>query len=95
MEIAIEKAEKYGSGSVAVHNSRHIGMLAYHSMMPLEHDMIGLTMTAGNSHLALFQRMEQKKDLLQIHGHTLFLLIKNLLLFLILLLLKLQEINWD
>ena len=45
----IEKAEKYGSGSVAVHNSRHIGMLAYHSMMPLEHDMIGLTMTAGNS----------------------------------------------
>ena len=28
MEIAIEKAEKYGSGSVAVHNSRHIGMLA-------------------------------------------------------------------
>jgi LDH2 family malate/lactate/ureidoglycolate dehydrogenase len=49
MEIAIEKAEKYGSGSVAVHNSRHIGMLAYHSMMALEHDMIGLTMTAGNS----------------------------------------------
>ena len=36
MEIAIEKAEKYGSGSVAVHNSRHIGMLAYHSMMALE-----------------------------------------------------------
>ena len=35
MEIAIEKAEKYGSGSVAVHNSRHIGMLAYHSMMAL------------------------------------------------------------
>ena len=49
MEIAIEKAEKYGTGSVSVHNSRHIGMLAYHSMMALEHDMIGLTMTAGNS----------------------------------------------
>ena len=32
-----------------MHNSRHIGMLAYHSMMALEHDMIGLTMTAGNS----------------------------------------------
>ena len=46
MEIAIEKAEKYGTGSVSVHNSRHIGMLAYHSMMALEHDMIGLTMTA-------------------------------------------------
>lgn len=48
MEMAIEKAEKHGMGAVTVHNSRHIGMLAYHSMMPLEHDMIGFTTTAGN-----------------------------------------------
>ena len=48
MELAIEKAEKHGMGAVTVHNSRHIGMLAYHSMMALEHDMIGLTTTAGN-----------------------------------------------
>jgi L-2-hydroxycarboxylate dehydrogenase (NAD+) len=48
MEMAIEKAEKHGMGAVSVHNSRHIGMLAYHAMMPLEHDMIGLTTTAGN-----------------------------------------------
>ena len=48
MELAIEKAEKHGMGAVTVHNSRHIGMLAYHAMMPLEHDMIGVTMTAGN-----------------------------------------------
>ena len=48
MEMAIEKAEKHGMGAVTVHNSRHIGMLAYHSMMPLEHDMIGVTTTAGN-----------------------------------------------
>ena len=48
MELAIEKAEKHGMGAVTVHNSRHIGMLAYHSMMPLEHDMIGITTTAGN-----------------------------------------------
>ena len=48
MEMAIEKADKHGMGAVTVHNSRHIGMLAYHSMLPLEHDMIGLTTTAGN-----------------------------------------------
>jgi len=48
MELAIEKAEKHGMGAVTVHNSRHIGMLAYHSMMALEHDMIGITTTAGN-----------------------------------------------
>jgi LDH2 family malate/lactate/ureidoglycolate dehydrogenase len=48
MEMAIEKADKHGMGAVTVHNSRHIGMLAYHSMMPLEHDMIGITTTAGN-----------------------------------------------
>jgi LDH2 family malate/lactate/ureidoglycolate dehydrogenase len=48
MEMAIEKADRHGMGAVTVHNSRHIGMLAYHSMMPLEHDMIGITTTAGN-----------------------------------------------
>ena len=49
MEIAIEKADKYGTGSVSVHNSRHIGMLAYYSMMPIKNDMIGLCITAGNA----------------------------------------------
>ena len=48
MEIAIEKAEKFGMGSVAINNATHLGMLAYHSMMALEHDMIGVTMIAGN-----------------------------------------------
>ena len=48
MEIAIGKAEKHGIGSVTVHNSRHIGMLAYYSMMPLSNNMIGFTTTAGN-----------------------------------------------
>lgn len=48
MEMAIEKARKHGTGTVVVHNSRHIGMLAYHAMMPLKHDMIGWCMTAGN-----------------------------------------------
>lgn len=48
MEIAIEKSKKHGTGTVVVHNSRHIGMLAYHAMMPLKHDMIGWCLTAGN-----------------------------------------------
>ncbi len=47
-EMAIEKARKHGTGTVVVHNSRHIGMLAYHAMMPMEHDMIGWCVTSGN-----------------------------------------------
>ncbi len=48
MELAIEKADKFGMGSVTVHNTSHLGMLAYHSMMAMEHDMIGVTVIAGN-----------------------------------------------
>jgi LDH2 family malate/lactate/ureidoglycolate dehydrogenase len=48
MDMAIEKAREHGTGTVVVHNSRHIGMLAYHAMMPIAHDMIGWCMTAGN-----------------------------------------------
>ncbi|GAB2797412.1 Ldh family oxidoreductase [Rhabdobacter roseus] len=45
MEIAMEKAEKVGSGWVAVRNSNHFGIAGYHAMMALEKDMIGWTMT--------------------------------------------------
>lgn len=45
MEIAIEKAEKVGSGWVAIRNSNHFGIAGYHAMMALAHDMIGLSMT--------------------------------------------------
>ncbi len=45
MQRAIEKAEKAGTGWVAVRNSNHFGIAAYHAMMPLERDMIGITMT--------------------------------------------------
>jgi LDH2 family malate/lactate/ureidoglycolate dehydrogenase len=45
MEIAIEKAEKVGSGWVAIKNSNHFGIAGYHAMMALDHDMIGLSMT--------------------------------------------------
>ena len=42
MKVAIEKAEKYGSGWVSVRNSNHFGIAAYHTMMAVEKDMIGL-----------------------------------------------------
>jgi LDH2 family malate/lactate/ureidoglycolate dehydrogenase len=45
MKIAIEKAEKYGSGWVSVRNSNHFGIAGYHSLMAVERDMIGFAMT--------------------------------------------------
>ncbi len=45
MKIAIEKAEKYGSGWVAVNNSSHFGIAAAHAEMAIEKNMIGLAMT--------------------------------------------------
>lgn len=45
MKLAIEKAEKYGSGWVSVRNSNHFGIAAYHTLMAVEKDMIGFAMT--------------------------------------------------
>ncbi len=45
MKIAIEKAKIAGSGWVAIKNSNHFGIAAAHSMLALEHDMIGFAMT--------------------------------------------------
>ncbi|GLU51889.1 Ldh family oxidoreductase [Dyadobacter frigoris] len=45
MEIAMEKAEKVGSGWVSVRNSNHFGIAGYHAMLALQKDMIGWTMT--------------------------------------------------
>lgn len=45
MNIAIEKAEKYGSGWVSVRNSNHFGIAAYHALMAVDKDMIGFAMT--------------------------------------------------
>lgn len=45
MKVAIEKAEKYGSGWVSVKNSNHFGIAGYHSLMAVEQDMIGISMT--------------------------------------------------
>jgi LDH2 family malate/lactate/ureidoglycolate dehydrogenase len=45
MKVAIEKAERYGSGWVAVRNSNHFGIAGYHALMAVEKDMIGFAMT--------------------------------------------------
>ncbi len=49
MEIAISKAKEFGMGAVTIFNSRHPGMMAYHSMLALEHDMIGYAITGGGA----------------------------------------------
>lgn len=45
MQVAIDKAKAAGTGWVSVQNSNHFGIAAYHAMMALEHDMIGIAMT--------------------------------------------------
>jgi L-2-hydroxycarboxylate dehydrogenase (NAD+) len=45
MQIAIDKARNVGTGWVSVQNSNHFGIAGYHSIMALEHDMIGISMT--------------------------------------------------
>ena len=45
MRLAIEKALNVGVGFVAVRNSNHYGIAGYYSMMALEHDCIGISMT--------------------------------------------------
>jgi len=45
MKVAMEKAEKYGSGWIAIRNSNHFGIAGYHALMAVEKDMIGFAMT--------------------------------------------------
>jgi LDH2 family malate/lactate/ureidoglycolate dehydrogenase len=45
MNLAIEKAEKYGSGWVAVRNSNHFGIAGYHALNAVKKYMIGFAMT--------------------------------------------------
>jgi L-2-hydroxycarboxylate dehydrogenase (NAD+) len=45
MSLAMEKALERGVGFVAVRNSNHYGIAGYYSMMALEEDLIGISMT--------------------------------------------------
>ena len=58
MQIAIGKARACGVGVVTLFNSGHVGMAAYHAMLALEHNMIGMCMTAaGPAVLPTFGRI--------------------------------------
>jgi len=45
MEMAINKAKADGISAITVNNSNHYGIAGYYSMMALQHDMIGLSLT--------------------------------------------------
>ncbi len=49
MDLAVAKAAEYGLGAVCVHNVGHMGGTGYHAMRAIEHDMIGVAMTASGS----------------------------------------------
>ncbi len=59
MRIAMDKAKKVGTGWVAVNNSNHFGIGAYHAMMPLEEDMIGISMTNASPLVAPTHSIER------------------------------------
>jgi LDH2 family malate/lactate/ureidoglycolate dehydrogenase len=52
MRTAIEKAATAGTGWVSVKNSNHFGIAAFHAMMALERDMIGIAMTNASALVA-------------------------------------------
>lgn len=45
MQTAIDKAEKYGIGAIAVRNSTHYGICGYYANMAVQYNMIGMTFT--------------------------------------------------
>src|SRR3989442_7255026 len=45
MELAIKKAKETAVGIVSVRNSNHYGIAGYYTLMALEQDMIGVSMT--------------------------------------------------
>lgn len=47
MELALDKAEACGVGTVVAANGRHYGAAAAHAVLALERDMIGVSMTVG------------------------------------------------
>jgi LDH2 family malate/lactate/ureidoglycolate dehydrogenase len=52
MEMAIEKARKYGVGMVAVRNSNHYGIAGYYATMATKAGMIGITGTNARPSIA-------------------------------------------
>jgi LDH2 family malate/lactate/ureidoglycolate dehydrogenase len=52
MNDAINKAKKYGLGSVAVRNSTHYGICGFYARMAIEENMIGLTFSNARPSIA-------------------------------------------
>lgn len=52
MQLAIDKAKKFGMGMVAVRNSTHYGIAGYYALMAAENGMIGITGTNARPSIA-------------------------------------------
>lgn len=52
MSLAIEKARRYGMGSVAVRNSSHFGIDGYYPMMAVRAGMVGMSFTNARPSIA-------------------------------------------
>src|ERR1700748_1447359 len=52
MQVAIQKAEKVGTGWVSVQNSNHFGIAGYHALQAVQKDMIGIAMTNASALVA-------------------------------------------
>jgi L-2-hydroxycarboxylate dehydrogenase (NAD+) len=52
MNLAIEKAKKYGMGMVTVRNSNHYGFAGYYPLMAVRENMIGITGTNARPSIA-------------------------------------------
>ena len=52
MQVAIEKAEKVGTGWVSVQNSNHFGIAGVHALQAVARDMIGIAMTNASALVA-------------------------------------------
>src|SRR6201994_1752766 len=52
MQVAIQKAEKVGTGWVSVQNSNHFGIAGYHALQAVNKEMIGIAMTNASALVA-------------------------------------------
>src|SRR5665811_2001833 len=52
MQMAIDKAKKFGIGMVAVRNSTHFGIAGYYAIMAAKENMIGITGTNARPSIA-------------------------------------------
>jgi L-2-hydroxycarboxylate dehydrogenase (NAD+) len=59
MEIAMKKAEEFGSGWISVCNTNHYGAAGYYPVMALKQDLIGLSMTNTTAGVAPFLGSEK------------------------------------